>query len=251
MLNTDYTIIFDISQLLSANYLGNYDTVVDKELNSIEFFHNMIRQRTLTSLFYHCRNFKIKPNQMILAIDDKQNWRRKYFNEYKATRRMPSKKESSSTLDHRLRYIFYDQIISELESLGFPSIKVANCEADDVIGTISRWHDKSKKCIILSRDHDFLQLISDNVKLYDWYNKEIINEYYLKKDKDLKKCIIWKTETEEDAKSFLRYHILYGDPGDSVPNIYSDNDVFVNPLKKKKPLGPVGIVRKFFINSVN
>ena len=76
------------------------------------------------------------------------------------------------------------------------------------------------KILILSGDKDFVQLQTyGNVRQYDPVRKKWI--------------------THNSPQRYLFEHILKGDPGDGVPNVLSNDDVFVSnsrqrPLTQKK-----------------
>ncbi|CEH32120.1 5'-3' exonuclease, SAM domain protein [Aneurinibacillus migulanus] len=56
------------------------------------------------------------------------------------------------------------ELVKEMvEALGVPNIGVPGYEADDVIGSLSRTFAKEAQIIILTGDHDALQLIEENV----------------------------------------------------------------------------------------
>ena len=53
---------------------------------------------------------------------------------------------------------------------------VSDCEADDVIGYLAKYHLKDNDIIIASSDKDFYQLVSDRVKIYSPTKKKIIGK---------------------------------------------------------------------------
>ena len=78
----------------------------------------------------------------------------------------------------------------------------------------------AKKILIVSGDKDFIQLHNEWVKQYN----PILNKYVGK---------------DETPGIYIKEHILKGDRSDGVPNILSDDNVFVEgrrqrPLSKKK-----------------
>jgi len=105
-------------------------------------------------------------------------------------------------------------------------IEVETCEADDIIATLIKRVKRvvgpahQKKVLILSGDKDFIQLHKENVKQYN----PVLNKYVGK---------------GENPAVYLIEHILKGDRSDGIPNILSDDNVFVEgrrqkPLSKKK-----------------
>ncbi|GLI53126.1 DNA polymerase I [Thermodesulfovibrio yellowstonii] len=100
--------------------------------------------------------------------------RHKIYEEYKITR-----PETPKDLPVQIDYI--KQII---DALGITRIEVPGYEADDIIatavGVINQFAPLN--FIIISIDKDMLQLVSDNVKIYDPINELIIDrEYVIKK----------------------------------------------------------------------
>ena len=78
----------------------------------------------------------------------------------------------------------------------------------------------------MSRDKDFKQLLKKpNVKLFD----PILKEF----------------KEEKDPYNFLIDHILRGDSSDGIPNMLSDDNVFVNSDKRQKR------ITKKVVESVN
>jgi hypothetical protein len=116
------------------------------------------------------------------------------------------------------------QIKDEIrENFPYKVIHVDECEADDIIGTLvenSQEFGNYEDIMIVSADGDFKQLQKyDNVKQFS---------------------PLLKKEVKDDAPRVnLIEKILRGDAGDGVPNVLSDDDVFVEgrrqtPLSKKK-----------------
>ncbi|MCY2960689.1 MAG: DNA polymerase I [Planctomycetota bacterium] len=102
---------------------------------------------------------KEKPDLIAVAFDPPgHTFRHKMYAEYKATRqKMP------------------DEIVQQLEllrevtrALGLPLFEVKGYEADDVIGTLATQGEKAGyDVLIVTGDKDFLQLVTDRVKLYN------------------------------------------------------------------------------------
>ena len=80
--------------------------------------------------------------------------------------------------------------------------------------------EHKKKILILSGDKDFIQLHGPNVKQYN----PVLNKYVGK---------------GEEPSIYIKEHIFKGDRSDGIPNILSDDNVFIEgrrqkPLSKKK-----------------
>jgi len=97
-------------------------------------------------------------------------------------------------------------------------LSIPHVEADDIICLLTKhYSQKGEKVMILSGDKDFAQLQKyPNVVQYAPIQKKFI--------------------IEKDPIRFLQEKIILGDPSDGVPNILSDDDVFVNEKKRQTPI---------------
>lgn len=111
-----------------------------------------------------------------------------------------------------------EQVKNELiETFPWRIVEVPKCEADDIIAIAARRCYPHTQVMIVSSDKDFRQLQTfDNVRQYS---------------PKLKKVIL-----ETDPEDWRKRLIITGDAGDRVPNIISDDDTFVNPGKRQKPM---------------
>lgn len=203
-------IIVDYSGLAIA-------TIVVNKLDD----ENLLRHMILNSLRQYRTKYKKDFGELVLAIDGKNNWRRGYYPQYKANRK---KKREEDSFDWEKAFQIMHEIKEEiLENFPYKVIQVDECEADDIIGTLcENTHEfgNYEDVMIISADRDFLQLQKyPNVRQYSPLMKK---EY-----------------VENNPKVNLIEKILTGDAGDGVPNVLSDDDVFVEgrrqtPLSKKK-----------------
>jgi len=148
------------------------------------------------SIFSFCHKFE--PDQVIVAADSKQNWRRKIYPEYKRNRK--EKRDAQDDIDWDSMFNAMDELLKEMK-LYFPFmvIRIQYMEADDIIGAYVRLHQDENSTIITS-DGDYVQLLRyKNVKVYDPM-----------------KCKFMKTD---DPLKALKVKILHGDAGDNIPNI--------------------------------
>lgn len=165
---------------------------------------------------------RFKSEEIILACDH-FSWRKQYFIFYKAARKT---KRDASKIDWEMFYKTVDDFLNELrESFSaYKIVDVEKAEADDVIAVIvNGLRSIRKEIIIISRDHDFKQLIGNNVKQFDPVLQKFIE------------C--------KNPKEYLLKHIIGGDSGDGVPNIRSDDDVFIDKEKRQKSCGPKTITK--------
>ncbi len=96
-----------------------------------------------------------KPTHMAVAFDvHKKTFRHEMFAEYKGTRKgMPEELKTQVPLMKEL-----------LKAMGVCVVESPGYEADDIIGTLSRWGEgQGMEVTILSGDRDLLQLATENV----------------------------------------------------------------------------------------
>jgi hypothetical protein len=202
-------IIVDLNQVMLSNLmmqLGNHTNANIEE--------NMVRHMILNSL----RSYKTKHGneygEMIIASDNTNYWRRKFFPYYKANRK---KSQEKSDLDWNAIFEILNKIKQELKDFSpYRVIDIESAEADDIIATLVKTYSVQEKILIMSGDKDFIQLhIWPNVKQYDPTRKKWVEH--------------------SDPEQYLKEHILKGDSGDGVPNVLSEGNCFVVG-ERQKPL---------------
>ena len=188
------------------------------------FDEQLIRHMILNSLRMYRTRYKEEYGELVLAVDASNNWRKTAFPQYKAGRK---KTQKESTFDWGKAFTILNKIREEIaENFPYTVIRVDGCEADDVIGTLVGMNPdhnndyKPQKYMIVSSDRDFLQLQKfKNVRQFS---------PLLKKELSVDNPRVW-----------LQTHIIKGDKGDGIPNILSDDNVFVEgfrqtPITQKK-----------------
>jgi len=200
-------ILVDLNQVLISNLMAQTRGKSDVKPNI-----DMIRHMVLNSLRGFNLKFKEEYGTMVLCSDAGDPWRREIFPNYKHGRR-------KSRVDGPFDWDNIFQIITEIKNEirdNFPYIVmyVKNCEADDIIATLVKQQTESKY-LIISGDKDFIQLQHyGNVYQFSPLLKGFVGE-------------------QEDPKKFLREQIIKGDRSDGVPNILSDDDIFLRDQRQK------------------
>ena len=160
-----------------------------------------------------------KIDEVVLAIDDRNQWRRSYFSRYKESRKV---KREKTGINFDFAFDIMNKYIAELKHyMPFKVLKVRAAEADDIIGTLAMV--VQDKIIISSNDEDYLQCLSDRVKVWNPSKKEYV------------KC-------EYDPRTFLTMKCLMGQPKDDIFNVKTPINwgKTEETFGKKKPgLGPV------------
>ena len=177
---------------------------------------DLVRHMVLNSLRGYRKRFSDEYGELVLCYDDKTNWRRDVFPNYKHSRR---KDRKESKLDWNSIFDILHLIRDELkEYFPYKVLQVENAEADDVIAAIVFYVAKEpknyEKVLILSGDKDFIQLQQHNfVTQYSPIQKKFINGV--------------------DPTTYIKTHILQGDRSDGVPNFLSPDNTFVDELRQR------------------
>ena len=207
-------ILIDLTQVLIASLMAQ--TRGGKE----PINEDMVRHICLKSLAMYRKKYQRTYGELVLADDSYNVWRKDVYPFYKANRKKTRDKDSKDWNQ------IFDciSIIREELKVNFPYkyICISKCEADDIIGTLCEKYGDTENIMIVSGDKDFQQL--------QRYRK--VKQFSPITKKNIKL-------TQEQAEEYLRDHIISGDTGDGVPNVLSQDDVFVSgmrqrPLSKKE-----------------
>ena len=204
-------IIVDVNQIMISNLM-----VQINGRNAVELNENLVRHMVLNSLRAHNKKFRKDYGEMVIACDSKNVWRRQAFPNYKAGRKANREKS-----EHNWELIFdiLANVKNEIKQfLPYKVIELETAEADDIIAVLCR--RIKEKILILSGDKDFIQLHNERIRQYN----PVLNKFVGK---------------DENPSLYIREHILRGDRSDGIPNILSDDNVFIEgrrqtPLSKKK-----------------
>lgn len=182
---------------------------------------NLIRHMILNSIRMYRQKFHKEFGEVVIVADGAGNWRKEAYPQYKANRKK-SRDESSIDWENVFRII--NMVRDEIrDNFPYKVMHQYGCEADDVIAQIAletQEFGKHEPVMIVSADKDFIQLQKyDNIKQFSPMTKK-----YVKHD---------------NPRLYMMEHIFRGDGGDGVPNVLSDDNVFVegrrqSPVTKKK-----------------
>lgn len=136
--------------------------------------------------------------------------RRAIFPEYKLNRRPPKLNryyeddipDSSENRLHQIRFL-----VDVLKNVPVCQLFIDDCEADDVIGYLSRNKLKDKKKVIVSSDRDLYQLLDDSTMIYSLTTKTFLGS----------KEIIEKFGIS--PANFVLAKAMAGDPSDGIPGV--------------------------------
>ena len=173
---------------------------------------SLLRHMILNSIRGYVKKFKAEYGELVIAVDAGNVWRKQPFPYYKANR---TKGKEESPLDWSMIYATLGKIRDELkEFFPYRVVHVDRCEADDVIAILANKHGNTEKVLILSGDHDFIQLQENlHVKQYNPVQEK------------------WITHSRPDL--YLKEHIIRGDSGDGIPNFLSADNCLVMKIRQK------------------
>ena len=206
-------ILIDLNQVMISNLMaqnkGNLTELPSKDA---------VRHSILNTVRAFNVKFREEFGEMILCADAADPWRRDIFPNYKHQRR---KGRVESQIDWEGLFYIMSNIREEFKfKLPYRVLHIDKAEADDIIATLVKQQTEDLY-LIISGDKDFIQLQHyGDVYQFSPLLKSFIGE-------------------QEDATVFLREQIIKGDRSDGVPNILSDDDIFLRderqrPINKKR-----------------
>ena len=171
---------------------------------------------SLKSIGYQIREFN--PTRCIVTFDGKNGSqsRKKIHEGYKAGREKNRFRvnrqyqgmmdEEQERLSMKQQFIWLNDI---LDSLPVQTMIYDGIEADDTIAYLTKHtqYDLDGEVVIVSTDKDFLQLVSDNVKVFSPTKKKMYNRQVV-----FDEFGIW-------PENLLLYRTLDGDKSDNIPGI--------------------------------
>ncbi|MDD5151119.1 MAG: hypothetical protein PHC28_11710 [Flavobacterium sp.] len=203
-------ILFDFSQIVMGAAMSYYN----KTKEPIDT--DLLRHIALNNIIQIKQKYKKEFNsQVVLCLDSRHYWRKDLFPYYKKHR---EKDREKSDFDWDNFFKSFEIIKEEFkENLPYKVLVVHGAEADDIIATMCMTY-RSEEVLIISSDHDFLQLhrLNEKIKQYSPMLKKMI--------------------TVTTNKYSLFEHVVKGDTGDGIPNIFSDDDTLLVETKRQKPI---------------
>jgi hypothetical protein len=182
---------------------------------------NLIRHMILNSIRMYRQKFGNEYGEVVVVADGTNNWRKEVFPQYKASRK---KNRDGSSIDWNEVFRIINMVRDEIrDNFPYKVMHQQGCEADDVIAQIAletQEFGKHEPVMIVSADKDFIQLQKHkNIRQFSPMTKKYVSD--------------------PNPNKYLTEHIFRGDGGDGVPNVLSDDNVFVDgrrqsPVTKKK-----------------
>ena len=203
-------ILLDYSQTVIGSFMavGRGNPVVEEDL---------LRHTILNSIRMFRNKFTKDYGEMVICCDDKNNWRKEVFPEYKANRR---KNRENDITDWKTLFELLHEMREDLTKyFPYKVMHVDSAEADDIIGVLVAERQNrfpSPPTLILSSDKDFIQLQKyQGVRQWSPLQKKFI---------------------VGDPAESLYDKTIRGDTGDGVPNILSSDDTLITEGKRQTPI---------------
>jgi len=199
-------ILLDYSQTVIGSFMA-----VSRGKPVVE--EDLLRHTILNSIRMFRNKFAKDYGEMIICCDDKDNWRKEVFPEYKANRR---KNRENDPTDWKTLFELLHEMREELTKyFPYKVMHVDSAEADDIIGVLVD-HCEENPILILSSDKDFIQLQKyQGVRQWSPLQKKFI---------------------VGDPAESLYDKTIRGDTGDGVPNILSSDDTLITEGKRQTPI---------------
>ena len=155
------------------------------------------------------------PTRTIIVFDGKggSNRRRKLYSEYKNKRRTSYRVNRVANIggnvdeERKNMYMQLRRVANYLELLPLTTISVDGIEADDAIAYIAKNVIKDGEKIIMSTDKDFLQLVSDDIKVWSPTKKKIYD----------REAVLEEYRVTSD--NFIMAKIFEGDKSDNINGV--------------------------------
>lgn len=185
-----------------------------------------------------------KPEGVAVVLDcTRDTFRREIYSDYKATRSNtpPPLKEQ------------FDTFSRVLTAIGIPVFSSNEHEADDLAGAIAKnLESNGKKCILISGDKDYYQLVSQNTSLWrivpttakkkyeqvygfkftDYYSTQSVPQG-LFEIKFADKIMIENVLVDLTPEQFIDYLAVAGDKADNIPGVYGIGTMTIIPLLQR------------------
>lgn len=204
-------LLIDMSNLV-------FGTMIDycaktKEKPDIDLTRRLVLQR-IADIKMKLKDFS---DDIVLCYDGRKYWRRQVFPEYKGKR---AGDRDKMTFDWAMFFPVYEQFKQEVrDNFPWKNLEIEGAEADDIIAVLATIYGNQIPVCIWSSDHDYIQIQQNScpkVKQFSGYHKKFL--------------------TPKNKEYDMFEHVVKGDSGDGIPNILSDDDTFINPDKRQKPI---------------
>lgn len=152
------------------------ESIIWNTFHTVQYSPNYIVSSFLEYLFM--LQHKFSADRIVFACDSTHSLRRELFSGYKCKR---NKKKQEYTADEKAAHQYRIQQTKLLKThvlpkLGFTNVfEVKGYEGDDIVASVVQ-ANLDDFVTIVGRDNDLYQLLSPNCRMFDTYNRTIIDE---------------------------------------------------------------------------
>lgn len=188
-MNYDYLLLIDGSSLLTTQYYGNLPREIlfaKTEEDRKKYYYKIMQTRSgvYTNAVYGFMRTLLKiikeqkPRYLAVAWDKSRNtFRREMYSEYKANR-------ADTPKPLKDQFILCEELLSVMNVKQFMDDRF---EADDFCGSLSKKFENEIPVKILTKDNDYLQLVTDKTNLWLMHSTaqktdELYKKYGIKQD---------------------------------------------------------------------
>ena len=176
-----------------------------------------------STLCMYDKKFREEYGEMVICADG-LSWRHEVFPYYRHTRNFERKfQQDTGFVNWSGIFSSFDEILNEIDKhFHWKVVRHSRAEASDVISTLvmnNKTSDQNKKIM------EKIMIISDDEKYNQLQKYLSVSQYFPYR----KRVIAGKYPIEH----YLLRDIIYGDVGNSIPNILSSDDVFVSENRQK------------------
>lgn len=171
-MNKTYILVDTYNLFFRALYTVNGEDIEETKGMMLHTMFSMIKKA--------CDKFN--PDCVIACRDGNKSWRKDFYPMYKANRVDKYQQMTPSEIEkhNALKDVFENEFLPFIdEKTNIPLLSYNMIEADDLIARFIKLHPNDV-VIILSTDNDFVQLLNDNVFIYNSMDERIVSN----------KCII-------------------------------------------------------------
>ena len=208
--------LFSIFFISKNDYIKRYPEWEQPDLydwSTNPEFWEIYQQRFQTQLTKMLKRLHIPKSNVFFVREGKKSmiWRHAIYPTYKATR--------SQVIHHRgkdnLLGDLFPRVYHELlPNYHFKVLRVLTAEADDIIFLLTRYLEMTRRgrIFIISKDRDFIQLVSPAVSIHTIYLDNIMDSMSL------------------TPSQFLQTKLLMGDSSDNIPPCINPSDYNLDQL---------------------
>lgn len=216
----------------------------------------------LNTMFYMIKKAcdKFNPDHLVICADGKGSWRYKIYPQYKANRLETFNKKTfaEQEKEKELKEVFINDFLPFIkEKTNVSFLQCENAEADDLIARFTSLHSDDK-CVIVSTDNDYVQLLNENVIIYNTMDNRIISKDCMLSSENYKPIkftlkngkitvskndvLVNKGDSLVPMKDWIEYalfmKIIRGDDSDNIFSSYPR-------VREKSTKNSVGIIDAF------